>query len=63
MKWVRSRRDRPAPCFALLLDRPEAVGFGLVGIITCRRRYQLRAFLPKVVETIAGLIVVADGAG
>ena len=38
---------------ALLLDRPQPVGFILVGIIACRRRYQLRALLAEVIEATA----------
>jgi hypothetical protein len=48
-----SRRDRPAPSLALLLDRPQPVGFVLVGIVGGRRRDQLRAFLTEVLETSA----------
>jgi hypothetical protein len=43
--------SRPAP----LLERPQPVGFGLVGIITCRRRDQLRALFAEVVEAATQL--------
>ena len=32
----------------LLPECPQPVGFGLVGIVGCRRRHQLRAFLAEV---------------
>jgi hypothetical protein len=50
-------RDGPALSLylALLLDRPQPIGFVLVGIIGGRRRDQLRAFLPKMIETTASL--------
>lgn len=51
----RSRRDRPAPLLALLLDRPEPVGFVLVGIISGRRRDQPRAFFTEMIETTTKL--------
>ena len=43
-------------CFGLLaalLDRPQPVGFVLLGIIACRRRYELRTFLAEVIEATA----------
>lgn len=36
---------------APLLDRPQPIGFVLVGIVSGRRRYQPRAFLAEVFET------------
>jgi hypothetical protein len=51
----RSRRDRPAPSLALLLDPPQPVGFVFVGIVSGRRRYQLRALLAEMIETTAQL--------
>jgi hypothetical protein len=46
----------------LLLERPQPIGFVLVGIITCRLRYQLRAFLAEVVETTLQLFPGESGA-
>jgi hypothetical protein len=48
-----------ARCFGLLaalLDRPQPVGFILVGIVSGRRRNQFRAFLAEVIETTAQLL-------
>jgi len=41
--------DQP---IAALFDRPQPVGFVFVGIITGRRRDQLRAFPAEVIETM-----------
>ena len=40
----RTYRCTRSRSLALLLDRPQPIGFGLVGVPLCRRRDQLRAF-------------------
>ena len=43
----------PGGSLAPLLDRPQPIGFVLVGIISGRRRDQLRAFLAEMIEITA----------
>jgi putative ABC transport system substrate-binding protein len=52
----RVRRLLAEGCFGLLaalLDRPQPVGFILVGIISGRLRYQLRALFAEMIEVMA----------